>query len=96
MKDLDFSSKVEISPDVLYQEVNGESVLLDLKSESYFGLDATGTRIWQLMQESQGLQGAYEVMLSEFDVDRDQLRQDISKLLGELSGAGLVSLESPA
>ncbi len=34
------------SGEVLQQEVGGEAVLLDLASESYFGLDPVGTRIW--------------------------------------------------
>ena len=33
-----------VSPDVLFQEVSGEMVLLDLASESYFGLDEIGAR----------------------------------------------------
>ena len=43
--------RIEISEDVLFQEVGGETVLLDLASEQYFGLDAVGTRIWQLLGE---------------------------------------------
>ena len=40
-----------VSKDVLFQEVAGETVLLDLNSESYFGLDEVGTRIWTLLNE---------------------------------------------
>ena len=45
--------KITISPEVMSQEVSGETVLLDLQSESYFGLDEVGTRIWQLLQEKE-------------------------------------------
>ena len=41
------ADKIQISPDVLSQEVNGETVLLDLEGESYFGLNEVGTRVWQ-------------------------------------------------
>ena len=44
-------SQFRISPEVLHQEINGETVLLDLDSESYFGLDAVATRVWQLISE---------------------------------------------
>lgn len=43
--------KAIISPEVLFQEVSGEIVLLDLASESYFGLDEIGARIWALLNE---------------------------------------------
>ena len=36
---------IEISSEVLTQEVGGETVILDLKTESYFGLNEVGTRI---------------------------------------------------
>ena len=61
------------SPDVLFQGVSGEIVILDLKSESYFGLDEVGARIWQLMQGHGGLQYVFEVMLEEYEVEANQL-----------------------
>lgn len=86
------TTKVIISPEVLCQEVNGEMVLLDLKSETYFGLDATGTRIWQLISESGNLQSAFDSMLAEYDVEEEQLQREFTDLLVQLSDAGLVSI----
>ena len=71
--------------------MNGETVILDLKSESYFGLDEVGTRIWQLLQENGDLQQTFNVMLNEFDVDAEQLQQDLNDLVGKLEDAGLVT-----
>ena len=44
------TDRFSISDEVLSQEVNGETLLLDLEGESYFGLNEVGTRIWQLLQ----------------------------------------------
>ena len=49
------ADQITVSPEVLFQEVGGEAVLLDLASESYFGLDDVGMRIWQLLQEQGSL-----------------------------------------
>ncbi|MBT6125779.1 MAG: PqqD family protein, partial [Halieaceae bacterium] len=49
---MDLNQVVTLSPDVISQEVSGETVLLDLNSEHYFGLDEVGTRIWQLIDSS--------------------------------------------
>lgn len=87
------SQKVTISKEALSQEVNGETVILDLKSESYFGLDEVGTRIWQLLQEHGDLQQTFDAMLDEFDVDEEQLHQDLNELVGKLEEAGLISLQ---
>jgi len=86
-----FDSKFSISPDVLFQEIDGETVLLDLASESYFGLDKTATRIWQLLQEANGLSEIHRILLEEFDVEAEQLKTDMVTHLQELLAAGLVT-----
>jgi hypothetical protein len=84
--------KISISEEALSQEVNGETVILDLKSESYFGLDEVGTRIWQLLQEHGDVQTTFEIMLEEYDVDAEQLEMDINELLEKLVSSGLVKI----
>lgn len=86
-------SKIFRSPDVLFQEVSGEAVLLDLKSESYFGLNRIGTRIWRLLESSSDPQALLVALMDEFDVGREQLERDVGRLIGELTAAGLVKLE---
>lgn len=85
--------KITISPEVLSQEVDGETVLLDLQSESYFGLDEVGTRIWQLLNDSADLQTVFAILLDEFDVDEKQLDKDLQEHIAQLVEAGLISLE---
>ena len=86
------SSNISISSEVLAQEVDGETVLLDLQSESYFGLDEVGTRIWQLLQEHNELQKVFDMMLEEYDVDAKQLENDLNELLEKLLDAKLITL----
>ena len=85
---------IKFSSEILTQEVGGETVILDLKTESYFGLDETGTRIWQLLQEQKDIQSITETMLNEYDVEEDQLKKDIQNLLSKLNEAGLITLNS--
>jgi hypothetical protein len=82
-----------VPPDVLIQEVQGESVLLNLNSGRYFGLDDIGTRMWQLITTSPSLQGAYETLLAEYDVGADRLQQDLQNLIGKLAEHGLVEIK---
>ena len=85
---------IEISSDILTQEVSGETVILDHNSESYFGLDEIGTRIWQLIQEQKDLKSVTATMLNEYDVEEKQLEEDIEDLLAKLDEAGLIKLNS--
>ena len=87
------TKNITISKEALSQEVNGETVILDLNSESYFGLDEVGTRIWQLLQEHGNVQKVFDNMLEEFDVDADQLEKDLNELVDKLEEAGLITLQ---
>jgi hypothetical protein len=85
--------RVTMSPEVLFRELDGEAVLLDLNTERYYGLDDVGTRIWQLLAEHGDVDTAHNLLLSEYEVDGDTLWQDMADLLGRLAEAGLISLE---
>ena len=82
---------LELSPEVLFQEVSGEIVLLDLASESYFGLDEVGARVWTLLSEGRALGEVLDALLEEYEVDRATLESDVGELLNQLLEAGLIS-----
>lgn len=82
-----------ISKDVLAQELDGETVLLDLASERFFGLDAVSTRVWQLLQGGADSAELVDTLLLEYDVERAELQRDIDALLAQLGEAGLITLD---
>jgi hypothetical protein len=87
-----FDRRVAIPPDVLVQELDGESVILDVARERYFGLDRIGTHMWVALTTLDSIEAAYESLLAAYDVDSDLLRQDLLALVTELVDHGLVDL----
>jgi len=85
---------IAINPSVIYRELSGEVVLLNLQSGVYYGLDSVGSRVWQLLMESRGIEEVCAILLDEYDVDPDTLRADVERLVGELSDKGLVMVAS--
>ena len=83
-------SHVAINPSVIYRDLAGEVVLLNLQSGVYYGLDAVGARVWQLLMESRGIDDLCATLLDEYDVDAETLRADVERLVGELTEKGLV------
>lgn len=81
---------VTLSHEVMFQEVDGEAVLLDLASENYFGLDNVGTRIWQLLQEHGSLRTVFDIMTKEYEVEPERLEADLINHVDQLAEAGLV------
>ena len=80
-----------VHPSVICRELSGETVLLNLESGVYYGLDAVGTRVWQLLQQGRTIAEVCEVMVEEYDVERDVVRDDVSRLVGELRERGIVT-----
>ena len=91
---ISLDSYVTMSPEVMLQEISGEAVMLDLKSESYFGLDAVGTRIWRVVEREGHLKKVFSELLSEYDVDPARLEEDLKDLIGRLADAGLVAVKT--
>jgi hypothetical protein len=92
----DIDTRVSIPSDVLFHELDGEAVLLNLQTGKYFGLDPTGTRIWHYLVEFGLLGMAYERMLDEYDVDAEVLRADMLALVDQLAAHDLIRLETPS
>lgn len=84
------SDAVSIPPQVMARTVGDETVILDLASGTYFGLDPVGARIWQMMGERKTLAEICATMLEEYEVEREQLETDVLRLSSELLERGLV------
>ena len=81
---IDLNNKVTVPEGVLFQKLEGESVLLNLDSEMYYGLDDVGTRMWLTLESSASVGAAYMQLLTEYDVDGDQLLADLIELIQNL------------
>jgi hypothetical protein len=86
------SSRIEHSPDVLFKEINGESVLLDLGKEQYFGLNEVGTRVWAMLGSEHKFGEILDQLSNEYDVTREALLSDVSSVLDALHEEGLVKI----
>lgn len=77
---------------VLVRELEGEAILLNLETETYFGLDEIGTRIWAELLANGSLEGACEALEEELDVEPAVLRRDVERLVDELVEKGLLEI----
>ncbi len=85
-----FADRVAVPSHVLVRFLDGESVFLNLETERYFGLDETGTRMWQLLTSLPSIDAVYQQLLAEYEVDADLLRMNLEDLLQRLVTNGLL------
>ena len=89
---LTFSDRAAAPAHVLVRFLDQESVLLNLETERYFGLDETGTRAWQLVTTLPNIDAAYQELLEEYEVEPETLRENLTELLGHLIEHGLLQV----
>jgi hypothetical protein len=87
------SQRVSISPDALVNIVDREAVVLDLKSEQYFGFNETGARFWTALSEAGTVDGAWRTLRAEYDVDADALLKDLNEFVEKLVARGLIRFD---
>jgi hypothetical protein len=90
------ADRVMAHPSVIGRDLDGETVLLDLHSGVYYGLDPIGTRVWNLLMDHHTVEQVYAIMADEYDVDPEALRRDVLALVGELCERGLAVREAAA
>jgi hypothetical protein len=77
------------SSDVLFRVVDGEALLLDVRTGDYFSLDRLATEIWQRRSDGEGLGEISSTIAAQYSVDPDRVRQDVEELVAELRDARL-------
>ena len=87
-----FKAKISVPKQVLVRTFQDESVLLNLASECYHGLDDMGTSMWQALIQSENIQAAYESLLSEYEVDKATLKNDLGDFIEILVKRGLIEV----
>lgn len=84
---------VSVPRGVLFREVGGEAVVLELESGRYYGLDPVGTRMWTLLAEEGRLDTVHRRLLGEYEVGADRLRRDLETFVHDLVGRGLLTAD---
>ena len=91
MADLSLNSSLKVTDDVVFRELDGEAIILNLASGVYFGLDPVGTRMWQLIEQHGRLADVVTAMRDEYDAPNDTVERDLVALVSELMQKGLVT-----
>jgi hypothetical protein len=87
--------KIEISDDVVWRDLGGEVVILDLATQHYFGLTGAGNEMWQLIAEHGSSDKIIDDLVARYDdVDPGKLQTDFEKLVRELADKGMVRISS--
>lgn len=85
--------RVTVPPGVMFRDLDGEAVVLEIESGRYFGLNETGTRMWLLLQEHGSVELALHDLLNEYDVTEERLRRELLGFIDILSSQRLLQID---
>lgn len=83
-------SVVVATPDHISSNLAGEEIILDLNTDTYYGLDPIGTDIWRLVSSPRQVRAICDTLQAEYDVDRSRLERDVLRLLDDMRQRDLV------
>ena len=83
---------VDLSDQASNCRVGDETVILHAGNGTYFGLDAVGSRIWQMLQEGLSPAQSCAGIAQEFAVPLEQVEDDARTFLGDLKRHDIISL----
>ena len=84
------NTKYQSKDSAVVADVDGQLVALDINEGVCYGLDHLATRIWGLLDQPRSVLEIRDILIEEYEVDRDQCAVDVKALLEDLKAAGLV------
>jgi hypothetical protein len=85
----DFMANAE---NVAWRVLDGEAVLVHAESSAYYGLNATGTYVWEAIQTRPvALEDLVQRVATRFSVEPDDARSDVAAFLENSAGRAFVS-----
>jgi hypothetical protein len=96
-----FTAKKEITPetilqrkgDLLFNEIDGEVVMLSIENSEYYGIDKVGSRIWELLEQPLRYKNLIAKLMAEYEVSEQQCLEDTLAFLAKLTEKKLLLIE---
>ena len=80
------------SPNHVATDMAGETVVLDMKSGMYYGMDGVAGLIWNLLETPQTLEDIHKAVLAEYEIDQESCERDVATFVSALQSAGLIEV----
>jgi Coenzyme PQQ synthesis protein D (PqqD) len=87
-----FDTRISVSTNLLVSNIADEIVILNCSDETYYGLNKTGSRVWNSLTNGNSILDTYKILLLDLKVKKETLLRDILTLIEQLAARGLVTI----
>ena len=84
------------SPNVIHEIIDGEVVLINLETGSYYSIDKVGAVVWEYILQGLSSNQIVEALMTQYDSEQEEIAVGIQQLFDSLQAEQLiVSGEAP-
>lgn len=69
-----------------------EAIILNLNNETYYSLNGSAVRIWEILSSTQSIEKTREQMLTEYDVSAEELERDLKDIIDTLKELSIIQV----
>ena len=88
------NSIIKRLPDHVATEIDGEAVVLEMKSGTYYGMRDVSALVWSLTAEPRTLREICVAVMAEYDIDAERCDRDVKAFVSTLASAGLLEISN--
>lgn len=86
------AARIVATDDQVSCNLEGKSLLLQVSSGHYFGLNEVGSLVWEKVQAGSTFDEIVEAVTATYAAGREQVENDVENLLRELEAEGLIQV----
>ncbi len=94
MKELLSEQFVKRADHVVWKEIEGKGILLNLENGSYFEVDPVGLAIWQHCDGKTPILKIADAVAEKFNTDTNRVHRDLREFVGELKRLKIAELRA--
>lgn len=91
---LTLDTVIQRNKNIVSNEIDGETVMMDDSFSRYFGLKEVGTSIWRLLETNHSVKEVCERLTDEYDVSFDQCLEDVMPFLEALHEQKMIEVQN--
>ncbi len=89
---IDLTSVVARSTDVVHSDTENGMTMMNVRSGGFFTLSSVGARIWSLLEEPRSVGRLCDLLLTEFEVERERCEREVLRLAQQMAEEGVVTV----
>jgi hypothetical protein len=81
---MDLNTEIKRGEDYVFNEVDGELVMMNIETGSYASMNETGKSIWEALEENKSVESVLNTLTEEYDISLETAQKDVVPFLDQL------------